>query len=78
MNVSLQAQVGRRSAAEASALQLPTGQHASGGRPPFRIIKRQSGYTKARYRGLFKNGQQLYPLLTLGSFDHVRDAWRVC
>lgn len=46
--------------------------------PPFRIIKRQSGYTKARYRGLFKNGQQLYPLLTLGSFDHVRDAWRVC
>jgi IS5 family transposase len=29
---------------------------------PFRIVKRQFGYTKVRYRGLFKNAQQLYLL----------------
>jgi IS5 family transposase len=31
----------------------------------FRIIKRQFGYAKTRYRGLYKNGQQLFTLLAL-------------
>jgi len=43
---------------------------------PFRIVKRQFGYTKVRYRGLFKNGQQLYLLFALGNLYHVRQAMR--
>jgi IS5 family transposase len=39
---------------------------------PFRIAKRQFGYTKVRYRGLFKNAQQLYLLFALGNLYHVR------
>jgi IS5 family transposase len=39
---------------------------------PFRIIKRQFGYTQVRYRGLFKNGQQLYLLFALGNLYQVR------
>jgi len=39
---------------------------------PFRIVKRQFGYTKARYRGLFKNAQQLYLLFALANLYHVR------
>ncbi len=35
---------------------------------PFRIVKRQFGYTKTRYRGLFKNAQQLYLLFALANF----------
>lgn len=31
----------------------------------FRIIKRQFGYVRTRYRGLYKNGQQLFTLLAL-------------
>lgn len=31
---------------------------------PFRIIKRQFGYTKTRYKGLYKNGVQLHMLLS--------------
>jgi transposase, IS5 family len=31
----------------------------------FRIIKRQFGYAKTRYRGLYKNGQQFFTLLAL-------------
>jgi hypothetical protein len=41
--------------------------------PPFRIVKRQFGYTKVRYRGLFKNGQQLYLLFALGNLYQVRE-----
>ncbi len=41
---------------------------------PFRIIKRQFGYTKVRYRGLFKNAQQLYLLFALSNIYHVRRA----
>ena len=39
---------------------------------PFRIVKRQFGYTKTRYRGLFKNAQQLYLLFALANLYHVR------
>jgi len=39
---------------------------------PFRIVKRQFSYTQVRYRGLFKNAQQLYLLFTLGNLYHVR------
>jgi IS5 family transposase len=43
---------------------------------PFRIIKRQFGYTKVRYRGLFKNGQQLYLLFALGNLYQARESLR--
>lgn len=43
---------------------------------PFRIVKRQFGYTQVRYRGLFKKGQQLYLLFALGNLYHVREALR--
>src|SRR6478736_9667186 len=33
---------------------------------PFRVIKRQFGYTKVRYRGLAKNTAQLHMLFALG------------
>jgi transposase, IS5 family len=39
---------------------------------PFRILKRQFGYTKVRYRGLFKNGQQLYLRFALGNLYQAR------
>lgn len=39
---------------------------------PFRIVKRQFGHTKVRYRGLFKNGQQLYLLFALANLYHAR------
>lgn len=41
---------------------------------PFRIVKRQFGYTQVRYRGLFKNAQQLYLMFALGNLYHVREA----
>jgi IS5 family transposase len=41
---------------------------------PFRIVKRQFGYTKVRYRGLFKNGQQLYLLFALGNLYQARES----
>ena len=41
---------------------------------PFRIVKRQFGHTKVRYRGLFKNGQQLFLLFALGNLYHTRAA----
>ncbi len=34
---------------------------------PFRVIKRQFGYTKVRYRGLRKNTQQLHTLFALAT-----------
>jgi len=39
---------------------------------PFRIVKRQFGHTKARYRGLSKNGQQICLLFALANLYHVR------
>lgn len=41
---------------------------------PFRIVKRPFGHTKARYRSLFKNGQQLFLLFALGNLYHARAA----
>jgi len=32
---------------------------------PFRVLKRQFGYVKVRYRGLFKNGQQVFTQFAL-------------
>lgn len=39
---------------------------------PFRVIKRQFGYTKTRYRGLAKNRAQLFTLFALGNLFLVR------
>lgn len=39
---------------------------------PFRVIKRQFGHTKVRYRGLKKNTQQLYTLFALSNLWMVR------
>jgi IS5 family transposase len=41
---------------------------------PFRIVKRQFGYTQVRYRGLFKNAQQLYLLFALSNLYQIRGA----
>jgi IS5 family transposase len=38
----------------------------------FRIVKRQFGYTKTRYRGLYKNGQQIFCLLALANIYIMR------
>ena len=39
---------------------------------PFRVIKRQFGYIKVRYRGLRKNTQQLHILFALANLWMVR------
>jgi transposase, IS5 family len=39
---------------------------------PFRVIKRQFGYTKTRYRGLAKNRAQLFTLFALSNLFLVR------
>ncbi len=39
---------------------------------PFRVIKRQFGHVKVRYRGLKKNTQQLYTLFALSNLWMVR------
>ena len=39
---------------------------------PFRILKRQFGYVKNRYRGLAKNSAQLFTLFALGNLFLVR------
>jgi IS5 family transposase len=44
------------------------------GEHPFRILKRQFGYTKVRYRGLEKNTAQLFTLFALGNLYQVRRA----
>lgn len=44
---------------------------------PFRIVKRQFGYTKVRYRGLYKNAQQMTLLFALANLYHARKALRV-
>jgi len=44
------------------------------GEHPFRILKRQFGYTKVRYRGLLKNTAQLVTLFALGNLYQARSA----
>ena len=39
---------------------------------PFRVLKRQFGYVKTRYRGLSKNRAQLFTLFALGNLFLVR------
>ena len=39
---------------------------------PFRVIKRQFGHVKARYRGLAKNRAQIFTLFALGNLFLVR------
>ena len=39
---------------------------------PFRVIKRQFGYTKVRYRGLAKNTAQLHTLFALANIWMAR------
>jgi len=39
---------------------------------PFRVLKRQFGYTKARYQGLAKNGAQVTTLFMLSNLWMVR------
>ncbi|MFM0101901.1 IS5 family transposase [Paraburkholderia nemoris] len=43
---------------------------------PFRIIKRQFGYTKTRYRGLMKNTAQITTLFALGNLWMTRKVLR--
>ena len=39
----------------------------------FRVIKRQFGYTRTRYRGLYKNSQQIFCQLTLANIYIMRE-----
>lgn len=39
---------------------------------PFRVVKRQFGYVKTRYRGLAKNRAQLFTLFALVNLFLVR------
>jgi len=39
---------------------------------PFRVIKRQFGHVKTRYRGLAKNRAHLFTLFALGNLYLVR------
>ena len=39
---------------------------------PFRVIKRQFGYVRTRYRGLARNRAQLFTLFALGNLFLVR------
>jgi IS5 family transposase len=39
----------------------------------FRIVKRQFGYTRTRYRGLYKNSQQIFCQLTLANIYIMRE-----
>jgi hypothetical protein len=44
---------------------------------PFRVLKRQFGYVKTRYRGLAKNRAQLFTLFALGNlFLSEGGCWR--
>ena len=44
---------------------------------PFRVVKRQFGYVKVRYRGLAKNRAQLVTLFALSNLWMVRHTVRV-
>jgi IS5 family transposase len=41
---------------------------------PFRVVKRQFGYIKTRYRGLMKNAVQVFTLFALANLYKVRHA----
>ena len=41
----------------------------------FRIVKRQFGYTKVRYRGLAKNTAQVMVLIGLANLYALRAGW---
>jgi hypothetical protein len=41
---------------------------------PFRVVKRQFGYIKTRYRGLKKNAAQVFTLFALANLYRVRCA----
>ena len=41
---------------------------------PFRVVKRQFGYVKVRYRGLTKNAAQVFTLFALANLYRVRRA----
>jgi len=45
---------------------------------PFRVIKRQFGHVKTRYRGLAKNRAQLFTLFALGNLFLVRRKLMAC
>ena len=45
---------------------------------PFRVIKRQFGHVKTRYRGLAKNRAQLFTLFALGNLFLVRRRLMAC
>jgi len=47
-------------------------QHAREGGHSFRVIKRQFGYTKVRYRGLAKNSSQVLTLFALSNLWMTR------
>ncbi len=40
--------------------------------PPFRVLKREFGHAKVRYRGLAKNTAQLHTLFALANLWLVR------
>lgn len=42
--------------------------------PPFRVVKRQFGFIKVRYRGLAKNTAQLMSLFVLSNLRMMRRA----
>ena len=44
---------------------------------PFRIIKRQFGHVKVRYRGLKKNTAQLFTLFALFALFALSNLWMV-
>ncbi len=48
------------------------GQPTREGEHPFRLIKRQFGYTKVRYRGLAKNTAQVLTLFALSNLWMAR------
>jgi transposase, IS5 family len=39
---------------------------------PFRVVKRQFGYTRVRYRGLVKNSAQIVTLFALANLFQAR------
>ncbi|AKZ28868.1 hypothetical protein ACH51_21550 (plasmid) [Ralstonia solanacearum] len=48
------------------------GAHSRKVEHPFRVIKRQFGHMKVRYRGLMKNTQQLHTLFCLDNLWMMR------
>lgn len=72
--VALKGKPGKGLSAWAQGLNHAIAQVRAIGEHPFRILKRQFGYTKVRYRGLAKNTAQLFTLFALGNLFQVRRA----